>query len=483
MLGCHYEDPVTRTVTFYEARVMVLGESGAVRCFSKLLRPVLTEARIRGWRGIGYVDDFNHLGRSWEECNKNRQIFKEVATEAGWKFSASKEQEASQNFKMLGFVVDTVRMLFKVPENKILKAEKAMQFIISAKAGNRKVTARNLAKVTGLLSSFSRAYPGFSRLCLRSCYHAIEARPGGWDWYIPVPQLVRDELAWWRENLRTLNGGGIRRLEGFEVTEIKEKLYGDASEQGIYLYQINPPKTLVSQPLKQDEKLKSSTFRELKVFQNFYCSDQAEVFRNKKVLHYTDSQAVFYIVRFGSRKVELQEQAKKVFLACKEKNIELIVDWKRRSEPEMVIADIGSRGPWRAKDEFSLDEDLIQWIKHKYKPDVDCFANGRNNLVNTFYSLGRDEEAKGEDFFKQDLSGGIHWVHPHPSQLLKALKYLFSKGANSAIMIHIWPAEATFPTLCPQGHLIRGLQEPVRVWPSFIQEEGQGECRAFRGTR
>ena len=50
-------------------------------------------------------------------------------------------------------------------------------------------------------------------------------------------------------------------------------------------------------------------------------------------------------MRYGSSHQELQELAFQTFMACREKNINLKVEWKRRSDEEMEDADEGSRDP------------------------------------------------------------------------------------------------------------------------------------------
>ena len=45
---------------------------------------------------------------------------------------------------------------------------------------------------------------------LRSCYAEIKGREAGWDHYITLKPEVKDELSWWRENLKILNSGAIK---------------------------------------------------------------------------------------------------------------------------------------------------------------------------------------------------------------------------------------------------------------------------------
>ena len=48
------------------------------------------------------MDDFEHRGKTKDDCVKSRQILKSVASQAGWLFSEAKEQEPSTCIRFLG---------------------------------------------------------------------------------------------------------------------------------------------------------------------------------------------------------------------------------------------------------------------------------------------------------------------------------------------------------------------------------------------
>ena len=282
------------------------------------------------------------------------------------------------------------------------------------------ITNRRLAKVVGHLASLYRAFPGFARLMLRSCYATLEVcvEQGGWDRHLKLSEEAKCELSWWKENLRRLNGGPLKQ----DLQEVVTNLYGDASGTGLYLYQDNPRKTLLSKPLREEDRQKSSTHRELLVYKDFYNTKEAEALAGKVVTHFTDNRATFFIVKYGSRIPELQDLALQIFLACRAKKIKLKVEWKRRSEEEMEDADEGSRGPWSLREEFTVDSRSRDVIMKKFLPDLDCMATRLNRLTRRYFSLAREEEAEGRNLFAQRLGDEIFWLHPHPGQLLKCLR-------------------------------------------------------------
>ena len=123
----------------------------------------------------------------------------------------------------------------------------------------------------------------------------------------------------------------------------------------------------------------SSTWRELFDLHQFYTSRRAEGFRGKTVLHLCDNVGVSSIIRKGSPKAVLEEMSRDIFLACRNLDIELIVNWESREAEVMTMADAGSRGPWLAHDEFQMDFQTYAYILSRYMP----IHYPNSGLVNT----------------------------------------------------------------------------------------------------
>ena len=75
------------------------------------------------------------------------------------------------------------------------------------------------------------------------------------------------------------------------------------------------------------------------------------------------------------------------------------MEWKRRFEEEIKIADEGSRGPWRQRDKFTVDSATRELIINKFQPELDCMATRENRLTRRYFSLAREEEAEGKNLF------------------------------------------------------------------------------------
>ena len=118
LLGSAFKNPDTGRNTYFVSNTMILGERSAVHSFTRLLKPVVKHARLLGWKGIVYVDDFEHIGKNKDDCIRSRNILKDVARQAGWLFSEAKEQEPSTCSRFLGYNLNTASMKFQVPKTR-----------------------------------------------------------------------------------------------------------------------------------------------------------------------------------------------------------------------------------------------------------------------------------------------------------------------------------------------------------------------------
>ena len=83
------------------------------------------------------------------------------------------------------------------------------------------------------------------------------------------------------------------------ATSLEVNQYGDASGTGLYLYQKQPRRTLLSQPLKGEDKKKNSTRREMLVFRNSYTAEEAWVREGRTVTRYTDNKSSLRSYKHG----------------------------------------------------------------------------------------------------------------------------------------------------------------------------------------
>ena len=103
----------------YRYKVMPNGLAIAPRVFTRLTRPLIAIARMRGVKLIIYIDDIVIVARTFEECLQHRDIVLYLLENAGflinWKKSCT---NPSHCFNALGFAINTKNMSIKLTESK-----------------------------------------------------------------------------------------------------------------------------------------------------------------------------------------------------------------------------------------------------------------------------------------------------------------------------------------------------------------------------
>ena len=154
---------------------------------------------------------------------------------------------------MVRYNLNTIEMTFTVPSEKINKLLADIKNILMQNV----LTPKQLAKITGQLSSMHFAIGHLARFFMRNMYHEIENRV---SWYEPkiISKETKDKLECWVNNIYIYNGYTFkpRALTTYLVfTDASDDGYG-----GFILKRLI--KEVCSAKFKNCEKQTSSTHRD-----------------------------------------------------------------------------------------------------------------------------------------------------------------------------------------------------------------------------
>ena len=365
-----FEDGSTK---YFQFCVLPFGLSSACYVFTKVLRPF-----TKRWRGIGikaiiYIDDGIAASRSFELAKTAGELIKNDLVSAGFVINSEKSDfNPKTKGKWLGTIINTIEMTFTVPSEKINKLLADIKNILMQNV----LTPKQLAKITGQLSSMHLAIGPLVRLFTRNMYHEIENRV---SWYEPkiISKETKDELEFWLNNIYIYNGYTFkpRPLTTCLVfTDASNDGYG-----GFILKRLN--KEVCSAKFKNCEKQTSSTHRELLAVK-YVLDSFGEMLRNQSVQVNIDNSSACRILSVGSTKPYLQNIAIDVLNFCSKLNIKLIPQWIPREQNE--LADYYSR--IKDTDNWSIDNDSFRFINNLYGKSftVDRFANNLNQKLKCF---------------------------------------------------------------------------------------------------
>ena len=95
---------------------------------------------------------------------------------AGWVVNTSKDQIPAQDNVLLGSVVDTKAMQFKIPNKKM----EDIKDLIQQALAKSKIHVKEIAKIVGKLISFYRCTGPVARVMMRATYRTI-AKVANWN--------------------------------------------------------------------------------------------------------------------------------------------------------------------------------------------------------------------------------------------------------------------------------------------------------------
>jgi hypothetical protein len=274
----------------------------------------------------------------------------------------------------LGFIVDTFEGIFCLTERQHSKLQAAIQVCL---CDSRRVSAKLLAKVTGLVCSMALVTGSVSGLFSRYLHGALHMRTSWFSKLASDEPPACSELQFWRDNLARFSSRPIWRSNLILCV-----LNYDASATGWgghllvdgVMYEAHgswAPRELHGE--------KSSTWRELQGLL-LALRSVAPVLVGSAIVARGDNMNVYFILRKGgTSSPNLQAICLKIFWLYLDSN--LIPEWVPRKENEQ--ADYLSK--IQDVDDFGLNPTCFELISRVFGPlEVDRFASEHNAKLTRF---------------------------------------------------------------------------------------------------
>ena len=226
------------------------------------------------------------------------------------------------------------------------------------------VHVKRIAFIVGQIISMSPSCGNVTQIMTRYLNLVINTRHS-WNSMVVLTDPAKEELKFWRDNLRSLKG-----IPFWQKPFVPSKeLFSDASSTGCGAF-IKGSSLICHRNWSTEESLKSSTWREL-VTIKFALDSFEDHLAGRRICCKTDSQNVVRIVQVGSMIKELQDIALDIFLLCLRRQIQLNVSW--------VPRDFNSNADFVSKifdfDEYSVHNDIFLLLEDRWgSHSIDRFA-------------------------------------------------------------------------------------------------------------
>lgn len=421
----------------YEYTCFPNGLSNCPRYFTKLLKPVYSTLRSKGFLSASFIDDCYLQGSTFTECCANVQATLDLFQSLGLVIHQDKSVlTPCKEIKYLGFVINSDNMTVRLTQEKVKKITENCQSVLEQSS----IKIRALAQLIG---QFVASFPGvlwgplFYRELERLKTQALKYNRGNYEASVVLSKDAKAEILWWKSSLPD-SFAPIQRADPQVI------LTTDASNAGW---------GAVCESVKTGgrwsliEKINHINVLELMAIE-LALKSFASKFIHKHVKILTDNAcAVAYITHMGgSKSRECNAVANRIWLWCKDRGIWLSVS--HIAGKENVDADQSSR-VFNDRTEWQLNPNIFEKLKGGlFCPKIDLFASRLNFQMKPYISWGPDPESVAVDAFS------ISWTEwnsvyafPPFSLILRTLDKWRRDGVDGMMIVPMWPTAAWFPVM------------------------------------
>lgn len=432
----------------YQYTCLPNGLASAPRVFTKLLKPVFTVLREKGFLSSSYIDDCYLQGDSYKECLDNAIQTVSLLKKLGFYINEEKSiLTPSQKLTYLGFELNSLNMTVKLTDSRITKLKLACKKLLE----KGQSSIQNLAEVIGLIVS---SFPGveYGPLYYRSLEQdktqALRENKGNFSGLVILSEQSISDLMWWMHNVSS-SSKPISHQEP-DIT-----LQTDASMQG-WGGVRREQKT--GGRWSEEEALHHINYLELLAILLAIKSLCANCSESHIRIECDNTTAVCYINSMGgSRSQECNSITKEIWNYCIQHNLWLSAT--HLPGCENTEADAESR-QFNDRTEWMLDPEIFNLITLKLgNPDIDLFASRLNKQCSSYASWRPDPEAQFVDAFSANWSNFYFYAFPPFSLIGKCLDKIQANMAEGILIVPLWASQCWYPKL------LRLLVEPPLVIP------------------
>ncbi len=450
----------------YQFTCLPNGLACAPRKFTKLLKPVYATLRREGHHVSGFLDDMLLMASSETELqasiDRTLQLLQELGFVINWEKSVL---VPTKKLTHLGFEIDSDSMTVTLPSEKVNNIISICQNLITK---NRE-SIRNVAKVIGsIVACFPAVLPGplHYRNLEYAKEEALKLNRGDFDASMTISSLMKEELTWWLDNIKTQQKSIIEPTP--EVT-----LTSDASKEG---WGGSFEEKKVGGRWTEVEQENHINYLEL-LGAFFVLKSFHEHIEGKQVCMLMDNTtAIAYIKHMGGKQPQLNALAKEIWAWCLSGNI--VLTSSHIPGIQNTEADFASRH-FNDRVEWSLHEDIFQKITMKLgSPEIDLFASRLNAKCARYVAWQKDPEAVFIDAFSRSWKDFNAYAFPPFSLIAKVLQRIQQDKAQMIVIVPLWTTQSWFtvflelliknPILLPQRDNLltlahqRDSQHPLR---------------------
>jgi hypothetical protein len=350
----------------------------------------------------------------------------------------------------LGFVIDLKSFSLSITEKRLASAQKSLR----EQSRDWAATPRDRLRAVMKIVSMSDV---LGPVCqLRTRFLLFPVGRVGMDTRVFLGSEMKEEIVFWRENLRAL----ARRALLLD-NRVKVRMSCDASSTGLgAVFETITGPLIASRLLTVAEQGESSTAREMRAIVFAVGSFARQLTEQRAILH-CDNKGAVAIVAKGSPKPALTSLAIELADLCREIKCDLEVVWV----PRELNSEADEASRLEDQDNWGILPAIFQVCQQKWgRFTVDRFADHENAKCPRFNSRYWVPNTEAVNCFGERWDRELNWVVPPIALIVPALNFMLASGAHGVLGVPEWPTFPFFPLLVDSnGHWKPFIADVLRL--------------------
>ena len=398
--------------------------------------PVSAILHKYGVRMLRYLDDWLILASSEIACLQSRDRLLAVCTELGIQVNLTKSSLIpSQSIVYLGMEILSLPFIARPTPTRAGNLIRLIEEFLSTSSPPAFLWHRLL----GHLSSLILLVPGgmirmrLLQLCLKDQWDFLDDQ-----FQVSWSLLCREDLLWWSKQVRLREGVSLS-LPAPDISFFSDAsdvgwgaLVGEHHASGLWL---------------PHQKALSINMRELLAVQLGLQAFEHLIVGMSVALFCDNTTTVAYLRRSGGTfSSTLNSTAREVLLWAENRHIRLLPQFIMGSSN--VTADALSRPNQVIGSEWTLHQEVVDQLVHRWPAVIDLFATALTARLPVYFSPASDPRAAGTDALLQPWDDLQAYAFP-PIAIIRRvlLKLRSSKNCELTLIAPFWPQRDWFPDL------------------------------------
>ena len=420
----------------FQFRVLCFGLTTAPQVFTRIMAPVSAILHRHGVRMLRYLDDWLILASSEIACLQSRDRLLAVCTELGIQVNLTKSSLVpSQSIVYLGMEILSLPFIARPTPTRADNLIRLIEEFLSTPSPPAFLWRRLL----GHLSSLILLVPGgmirmrLLQLCLKDQWDFLDDQ-----FQVSWSPLCREDLLWWSRKVQ------LREGVSFSLPAPDISFFSDASDVG---WGALVGEHHASGLWLPHQKALSINMRELLAVQLGLQAFEHLIVGMSVALFCDNTTTVAYLRRSGGTfSSTLNSTAREVLLWAESRHIRLLPQFIMGSSN--VTADALSRPNQVIGSEWTLHQEVVDQLVHRWPAMIDLFATALTARLPVYFSPASDPRAAGTDALLQPWDDLQAYAFP-PIAIIRRvlLKLRSSKNCELTLIAPFWPQRDWFPDL------------------------------------